>query len=159
MALSFSLTLVLGDSIYEPVSDLHCINKTCGLVYREPAAINCRQFAVCIKEIIHTIECPIGFSFNPTDGACDTTYNHMCEEDSICPLGIEIVVYPKIGSCSEYYECKNGTITVKQCTIGLEFNADTDKCEQPTGKCILCPKEDDPTNKIITFRSENSCNQ
>lgn len=162
MLLLPTLQLVRSGVIYVPGDDPACLNQTDGYTYREDSAINCRQFSVCIKERLITLECPIGFSFNPNDGSCDTTYNNMCEENNICPPDTNTTLFAKVGSCSEYYECTNGVSTVKKCPNGLEFNSTIDKCDLPStdNKCISCPKlADEQSKRKITIQSENSCNQ
>lgn len=158
--LLFLLPLVLGTGVFQPRIDLACMHKKDGYIYREDTAKNCRQHSVCIKGQIYTVECTLGFSFDPSDGACDTTFNHLCETQYMCPLDVKDVLFAKVGSCSEYYECNNGTIALKQCPIGLEFDVDTESCEQVEvpGNCISCPNIDNPKQNI-TIPSDNSCNQ
>lgn len=79
----------------------------------------------------------------------------------MCPAGSNKMRFAKVGSCNKYYECINGIAKLFKCPNGLEFISETENCHlspKTNEKCISCPLVDDP-NKIVTFVSENNCNQ
>ncbi|KAG8229164.1 hypothetical protein J437_LFUL009234 [Ladona fulva] len=111
----------------------------------------CGSYYKCQDGELTKKACPKGLHFNPVLKVCDFPRNALCRayresqssscpeiDSNACSLGREgIFVNPK--DCSSYYKCEKGTLSLKVCPEGLEFNAIMKMCDQPqNARCKQC---------------------
>lgn len=136
-----------------------CLNRPNGFLINNPA--NCRTFYVCIGNIAGTGECPPNFNFNEELQICDSQYS--CTDDvydGLCPND-GIHAFERVNSCNEFNFCFAGFHSIRRCADGLHFNSVEKRCdfpEQAVCQRERCPQFNDPNN-IITYASENSCEE
>lgn len=137
-----------------------CLGRPNGFLINNPA--NCRAFYVCIGNIAGTAECPPNFNFNEELQLCDNQY--FCQDNELnndlCP-NEGIHAFEKINSCTEFHFCFGGFHSIRRCADGLHFNSIESRCdfpEQAVCQRERCPEFNDPNN-IITFSSENTCEE
>lgn len=136
-----------------------CFGRPNGFLINNPA--NCRAFYVCIGNIAGTGECPPNFNFNEELQICDSQY--PCTDnifDGLCPSD-GIHAFERENSCNEFHFCFGGFHSVRRCADGLHFNSAEKRCdfpEQAVCQRERCPEFNDPNN-IITYSSENSCEE
>lgn len=109
------------------------------------------RYIVCFGTKRVERECVDGFFFNPRIGQCDRPENVDCTPDTShipsieCPRNNRIEFFPSLHSCSGYFICAAGSPSFHNCTKGLLFDIETNRCA-PKGRCLLdykpeCPEE------------------
>lgn len=108
---------------------------------------SCPQYYTCVGETAHEQSCAHGLHFNPTLSVCDIpSPDGSCES---CPAGGETSFFP-ISTGGGRYECKKyrvcflGVSSIRECSIGLQFNPETSACDlTDTVGCVTntCPPD------------------
>lgn len=103
-------------------------------------------------------ETPIGEDATTTEDAPTTTTTpglpFQCEAD-------DIATYAIADSCTTYFLCFGGSVTIRKCAQGLHFDEVHGHCDLiERVRCLrgLCPAVNDADN-IVTHPSENSCDE
>jgi len=73
--------------------------------------------------------------------------------------GLESFCYDR--TCTKYVLCFDGTPVIRQCSIGLQYNGQTDRCDFPQYvDCVdnMCIRENNP-NAIVFIASKARCDK
>lgn len=87
-------------------------------------------------------ECSTGFFFNPRIGQCDRPENVDCTPDTShlpsieCPKNNQVEFLPSLHACKSYFVCAAGRPSLHNCTRGLIFDIETNRCTTK-GRCLL----------------------
>ncbi|KAH8256937.1 hypothetical protein KR038_000052, partial [Drosophila bunnanda] len=123
-----------------------------------PHVSNCSLYYLCMSETAVPRECPTGYFFDSRDQQCVPVMEASCIP-SCKSRGLESFSYDR--TCNKYVLCFDGTPVVRACSDGLQYNAQTDRCDYPQYvDCAdnLCIRENNPED-IVFIASKASCNK
>ncbi|XP_073841588.1 protein obstructor-E [Musca autumnalis] len=113
-----------------------------------PVLGNCSQYYVCMDETPVKRSCAEGYLFDSRIQSCTLPDEAQCVQN--CTTALSSFCYDR--TCTKYVLCYAGTAVVRECCDGLQYNAETDRCDFPQYvDCVdnMCTIFNDPTN--ITF--------
>ncbi|BFF96894.1 protein obstructor-E [Drosophila madeirensis] len=123
-----------------------------------PHISNCSQYYLCMSEVAVPRECPQGYYFDATDQQCVVVEEVRCLP--ACPAkGLSSFCYDR--TCTKYVLCFDGTPVLRQCSDGLQYNAQTDRCDYPQFvDCVdnLCVRQNNPAD-IVYIASKSLCDK
>lgn len=151
-------TDVPGTTDETDIFDLICDGHPDGYLINNP--ISCQAFWRCTNGMAIPGQCESAFNFNEPKQLCDHPANYPCDNRPLCPpQGIH--TYKKHNSCTEFYFCFAGFLTIRQCAPGLHFDSAKGQCNFPVlAECeeSVCPLINDPDN-IVTLPSKERCDE
>lgn len=102
--------------------------------------------------------CTPGFYFDARDQQCVDVSEVRCLPK--CPAtGLSSFCYDR--TCTKYVLCFAGEPVVRECVDGLQYNAETDRCDYPQYvDCVdnLCVRQNNPNN-IVFIASKSVCDK
>uniref|UniRef100_A0A1I8M7T4 Chitin-binding type-2 domain-containing protein n=1 Tax=Musca domestica TaxID=7370 RepID=A0A1I8M7T4_MUSDO len=113
-----------------------------------PVLGNCSEYYVCMDETPVKRSCVEGYLFDSRVQSCTLPADAQCIQN--CTTALSSFCYDR--TCTKYVLCYAGTPVVRECCDGLQYNAETDRCDFPQYvDCVdnMCTIFNDPTN--ITF--------
>ncbi|KAM7355568.1 protein obstructor-E-like [Cochliomyia hominivorax] len=113
-----------------------------------PVLNNCSAYYVCMGEMPILRVCKTGTLFDARSQAC--TYPEKAQCIKNCTSALSSFCYDR--TCTKYVLCYAGTPVVRECIDGLQYNAETDRCDFPQYvDCVddMCTIFNNPKN--ITF--------
>lgn len=161
LKLTVALTLCIGlttrccqaDAIH---GDVNICDGVADMIFL-PYVHNCSRYYVCLNNTPIARECEHGFMFDAKNQACDYPSNAQCLPT--CTAALSSFCYDR--TCTKFVLCYAGTPVVRECRDGLQYNADTDRCDFPQYvDCVenMCTIFNDPSN--ITFlASKAACDK
>lgn len=115
-------------------------NKNCNV--RNSYLTYFGRYIVCFGKERVERECSSGFFFNPRIGQCDRPENVDCTPDTShlpsieCPKNNQVEFLPSLHACKSYFVCAAGRPSLHNCTRGLIFDIETNRCTTK-GRCLL----------------------
>ncbi|XP_075162737.1 protein obstructor-E-like [Haematobia irritans] len=113
-----------------------------------PVLGNCSQYYICMDETPIQRNCQGGYLFDARLQSC--TYPEQAQCIQNCTSALSSFCYDR--TCTKYVLCYASTPVIRECCDGLQYNAETDRCDFPQYvDCVdnMCTIFNDPTN--ITF--------
>lgn len=102
--------------------------------------------------------CTPGYYFDARDQQCVDVSEVRCLPK--CPAtGLSSFCYDR--TCTKYVLCFAGEPVVRECVDGLQYNAETDRCDYPQYvDCVdnLCVRQNNPDN-IVFIASKSVCDK
>ncbi|XP_053956291.1 protein obstructor-E [Anastrepha ludens] len=118
---------------------------------------NCSKYYICMGGQPIEQHCNYGYHFDAKDQSC--TYQDVAKCLPNCTNALSSFCYDR--TCTKYVLCYAGTPIVRECCDGLQYNAETDRCDFPQYvDCVdnMCSIFNDPNN--ITFlTSKAACDK
>lgn len=122
-----------------------------------PVLGNCSEYYICMDETPVKRNCIAGYLFDAKSQSCTYPQDAQCIQN--CTSSLSSFCYDR--TCTKYVLCYAGTPVVRECCDGLQYNAETDRCDFPQYvDCVdnMCTIFNDPTN--ITFlASKANCDK
>lgn len=118
-----------------------------------PILNNCSAYYVCMDETPLMRSCTGGFLFDAKSQSCTYPSEAQCVKN--CTSALSSFCYDR--TCTKYVLCYAGTPVVRECCDGLQYNAETDRCDFPQYvDCVddMCTIFNNP--KDITFLSSKA---
>ncbi|CAD7005523.1 unnamed protein product [Ceratitis capitata] len=116
---------------------------------------DCSKYYICMGGEPIEQKCEQGYHFDAKLQSC--TYPDVAKCLPTCTNALSSFCYDR--TCTKYVLCYAGTPIIRECRDGLQYNAETDRCDFPQYvDCVdnLCTIYNDPKN--ITFlQSKASC--
>ncbi|XP_030375338.1 protein obstructor-E-like [Scaptodrosophila lebanonensis] len=125
-----------------------------------PHISNCSEYYLCIGGIAFPKACDPGYYFDARDQMCVIAEQARCLPS--CPPH-ELTSFCYDRTCTKYVLCYMGTPVVRECCDGLQYNADTDRCDYPQyvdcvdNLCMLQTQVD--IDNIVYIASKANCNK
>ncbi|EDW72613.2 uncharacterized protein Dwil_GK17084 [Drosophila willistoni] len=123
-----------------------------------PQVNNCSAYNLCIGETAIQRVCPSSYYFDAAEQECLVAEEVKCLPT--CPTtGLSSFGYSR--TCNKYILCYGGASVIRQCSDGLQYNKNTDRCDYPQYvDCLsnLCTKYDDPED-IVYLASKSACDK
>ncbi|XP_017128380.1 protein obstructor-E-like [Drosophila elegans] len=123
-----------------------------------PHVSNCSKYYLCMSEVAVPRECPADYYFDARDQQCVPVMEARCVP-SCKARGLESFCYDR--TCTKYVLCFDGTPVIQQCSDGLQYNAQTDRCDYPQYvDCAdnLCIRQNNPDD-IVYIASKAKCDK
>ena len=122
-----------------------------------PVLNDCSAYYVCMDKIPLLRKCKQGFLFDSKTQSCTEPEKAQCVKN--CTTALSSFCYDR--TCTKYVLCYAGTPVVRECCDGLQYNANTDRCDFPQYvDCVdnMCTIFNNPKN--ITFlASKAACDK
>ncbi|KNC34624.1 hypothetical protein FF38_09666 [Lucilia cuprina] len=122
-----------------------------------PVLNNCSAYYVCMDGTPLVRVCREGFLFDAKTQSCTLPGEAQCIKN--CTSSLSSFCYDR--TCTKYVLCYANTPVVRECCDGLQYNAETDRCDFPQYvDCVddMCTIFNDPKN--ITFlASKAACDK
>ncbi|XP_067642694.1 protein obstructor-E [Eurosta solidaginis] len=122
-----------------------------------PYVGNCSKYYICLGGEPILQECEHGFHFDAKDQSC--TYQAVAKCLPTCSNALSSFCYDR--TCTKYVLCYTGIPVIRECIEGLQYNAQTDRCDFPQYvDCVdnMCTIFNNPNN--ITFlTSKGACDK
>lgn len=118
-----------------------------------PVLSNCSAYYVCMDETPLVRVCKRGFLFDAKSQSCTYPSEAQCIKN--CTSALSSFCYDR--TCTKYVLCYASTPVVRECCDGLQYNAETDRCDFPQYvDCVddMCTIFNNP--KDITFLSSKA---
>ncbi|XP_015927280.1 peritrophin-44 [Parasteatoda tepidariorum] len=118
---------------------------------------DCSKYFLCRDGVALLEVCPMGLHFNDALQLCDYPEKVNCDRDQgIVECSAEDGTHhlPHPSNCEKFYSCHNGIPHLKNCLLGLHFNARLQVCDYPyragCGKIRLSESRDEViANELI----------
>lgn len=113
-----------------------------------PVLGNCSAYYVCMNEMPIVRVCKPGTLFDAKTQTCTFPESAQCIKN--CTAALSSFCYDR--TCTKYVLCYAGTPVIRECCDGLQYNAETDRCDFPQFvDCVddMCTIFNNPQN--ITF--------
>ncbi|XP_017051968.1 protein obstructor-E [Drosophila ficusphila] len=123
-----------------------------------PHVGNCSKYFLCMSGIAIPRECPTSFYFDAKSQECLDAIDVQCIP-SCKARGLGSFNYDR--TCTKYVLCFDGTPVIRQCSDGLQYNAQTDRCDYPQYvDCVdnLCIRDNNP-DAIVYIASKARCDK
>ncbi|KAH8379272.1 hypothetical protein KR009_003965 [Drosophila setifemur] len=121
-----------------------------------PHVSNCSKYYLCMSEVAVPRECPDEYFFNARLQQCVSVEESQCLP-SCKTRGLGSFCYDR--TCTKYVLCFDGTPVIRQCSDGLQYNAQTDRCDYPQYvDCVdnMCIRDNNPAD-IVYIASKALC--
>lgn len=114
---------------------------------------NCSKYILCMSNTPLIRTCDAGYLFDARSQSCNYPDKVQCVQN--CTSALSSFCYDR--TCTKYVLCYANTPVIRECCDGLQYNAQTDRCDFPEYvDCVenMCTIFNDPTN--ITFLSSRA---
>ncbi|XP_062128037.1 probable chitinase 10 [Drosophila sulfurigaster albostrigata] len=133
-----------------------CSNVTDNLFL--PSVNSCSEYYLCISQTAISRNCSDDTYFDARDQQCVPVSEVRCLPK--CPAqGLSTFCYDR--TCTKYVMCFGGTPVIRECSDGLQYNAQIDRCDFPQYvDCVdnLCVRNNN-ANAIVYIASKARCNK
>ncbi|XP_036327526.1 protein obstructor-E-like [Rhagoletis pomonella] len=152
-------TFVACTTFGKLLADLAPVNICSGVADKIflPYLGDCTKYYICMSGQPIERECEYGYHFDSKEQSC--TYPDVAKCLPTCSNALSSFCYDR--TCTKYVLCYAGTPILRECSDGLQYNAETDRCDFPQYvDCVdnMCTIFNDPGN--ITFlTSKASCDK
>ncbi|KAH8270061.1 hypothetical protein KR018_003463, partial [Drosophila ironensis] len=123
-----------------------------------PHLSNCSQYYLCMEEVAIPRTCPANYYFDARDQECVPVMEARCIP-SCKNKGLESFCYDR--TCTKYVLCFDGTPVLRECSDGLQYNSQIDRCDYPQYvDCVdnLCIRQNNPED-IVYIASKAHCDK
>ncbi|EDV97484.1 GH16897 [Drosophila grimshawi] len=133
-----------------------CSNVTDNLFL--PHIANCSEYYLCVSGVAVPRTCSEGYYFDAKDQQCVDVSEVRCLPR--CPAqGLSSFCYDR--TCTKYVLCFGGEPVLRECADGLQYNAETDRCDFPQYvDCVdnLCIRQNNAAD-IVYIASKALCDK
>ncbi|EDW70059.2 protein obstructor-E [Drosophila virilis] len=123
-----------------------------------PAIGNCSNYYLCVAGKAVPRSCSENYYFDARDQQCVDVSEVRCLPN--CPAqGVSSFCYDR--TCTKYVLCFSGEPVLRECADGLQYNAETDRCDFPQYvDCVdnLCVRQNNP-DSIVYIASKSQCDK
>ncbi|XP_062555526.1 peritrophin-44-like [Armigeres subalbatus] len=143
----------LAVAVLIPFSEANrCIGRPDGAFIAD--FTDCSAFFTCIRQTPVPGRCPEGFHFNDQGQLCDNPWNVICllcvggETEDVEASNAVTEFFPIENECRKYTLCVNGVGFLRECSVGLMFDAAAQRCDlEANVDCeeSVCPNSVNPS--------------
>ncbi|EDW19449.2 peritrophin-48 [Drosophila mojavensis] len=123
-----------------------------------PSLDNCSDYYLCVGGKAVPRSCSSGYFFDARKQQCVGVSEVRCLPT--CPAqGLSSFCYDR--TCTKYVLCFGGEPVLRECADGLQYNAETDRCDFPQYvDCVdnLCVRQNNVDN-IVYVASKSKCDR